>query len=72
MSGQNVCCPEMLSGHIYKVNLNTVTVLHTMICCTRNIVHKWENIYVLYSSGILYACFSWMIVYSFHGALFHI
>ena len=23
MSGQNVCCPEMLSGHIYKVNSST-------------------------------------------------
>ena len=23
MSGQNMCCPEMLSGHIFKVNLST-------------------------------------------------
>ena len=27
MSGQNMCCPEMLSGHICKVNSSTECLL---------------------------------------------
>ena len=39
MSGQNVCCPEMLSGHIYKVNSSTAVLYSnilysTLIYCT--------------------------------------